>query len=111
MLYIFISSFVGIIALLGWCFYLVRGKSKKELLLAIASDRSFFAEFEERLGPTSKSFLKNVWRFFVSLGVHQSIKNIFSRLSGYIHGRHFLEKNGCRGYWQKLNGTKKRKND
>ena len=100
-------SFAGAVSLAGVRIFLVRKLSAKNLHDELVSDSGFFADF----AGVSRFFGKVVGefgKFFVFLaGISRRFlpRKYYCRFLNFVRGRHAVEKNGCEGYWEKLNGN------
>lgn len=100
-------SFAGILCILGRYFYLSKDLKKEEICEGVVSSKPFFNDFEERLEPWMFSLLNKLSSFICSRKELKFLKQRFCHLSDYMNGRHKVEQNGCKGYWDEVNGYKK----
>ena len=105
-----IVSFLAIVSLLAWRIYLVRNYKNRDLLDGIISSKPFFDDFEKIFGSFISGAICVILNFFSKkeAGV---FKKCFYRFSDYVKGKRLIEKNGCKGYWKKLDGIIKREED
>lgn len=107
-------SFSGMVFLLGLRFYSIRQLKKDQLIVGLVSRPSFFEEFHKPLILLTKLLNKTYLllnqgfsRLALLFGELVSpVKLYWCRFSNYVHGRHSVEKNGCKGYWGEINNNK-----
>ena len=104
----------GIIALFGARFYSIRALKTEELFQGIVESKPFFSDFDNVLRLIVR-LLKKVSIFLTPhvrkllpyiKSLVKQIRGLSCRFSNYVHGRHLLKRNGCKGYWRKLNEHK-----
>ncbi|MFH1979071.1 MAG: hypothetical protein ABII97_01645 [Patescibacteria group bacterium] len=110
---IFGLSLFGLLFIIGIRFYGARDLDKGSLRNGVLSDKSFFYELEVMVGPLSKSIAGYIVRFFIDCrdsGFFSSLNSLVSffkkRSDGfrdYMYGRKVIAKNGCKGYWNRIN--------
>ena len=101
-----VLSFAVIVFLSGRQIYFVKDLSMEELETSIESGRPFFDDFEKRLAPLFPSLFNKTCLFFCSRKEFGFLRKHFRRFSDYMNGRHTVERNGCKGYWHEVNGSK-----
>ena len=117
-----LSSFTGIVILLGILLYGIRNLGEEELREGAAACPPFFSEFSagfslvERIAAVpakrgakiSAVLLKEagIKSFSLVSRLAAGAGYCRCRVSNYFHGRHSFENNGCKGYWNELNETK-----
>jgi len=104
----FVFSSVIMLALLAWRFYLLRGVDKSELVKGITGSDPFFRGFEKKIECFSKYCFNSLGGVCVGKKLNNKFKARFCRLFDYVQGRRTMAKNGCKGYWEKLNSAKKK---
>lgn len=100
------TSLGGIILLVGWRLFLVRKLDKEEICKGVISSRPFFYDFNTKVWLPTGRFVK-ILGIVVFKYTNKFVRKYYCRFSDYMHGRHSLEKNGCKGYWNEVNGYKK----
>jgi len=118
-LIIFFSSLGGIFFLFAWGLYSVRRLETEELVENLNNNDSFLSGLN---GSAKKNYRIVTKKFFCrecffgrfclrpAKNIFWKTRCLFLSFSDYIHGRHILEKNGCKGYWKKLDRAKKNGN-
>jgi hypothetical protein len=109
---------------IGMGFYRARNLNKKEICEGLVLSKPFFTDFGERLSPVFRSlremtmfiagkiFGKGIKKFFpIGYFLALTARKYYCRFSNYVRGRHLLKRNGCKGYWRKINDCKNNKND
>lgn len=102
---VFSVALAAMLALIGWRFFLVKDYKEEELIKGVLSAKPFFEDFEKQFVPAFKASARYLKCFF-QRKEFGSVKRHYCRLSDYMHGRHSIKKNGCRGYWEELNDVK-----
>jgi len=105
-----VASFSGMAFLLVWRFLPANKLTKEDICRELTESKPFLSEFDEKIWRP----LSGRGRIFMSVfwgKVSPVVKKQYCRFSNYIHGRHSLEKNGCKGYWHELNGVKKNEDE
>lgn len=101
------SSLFAMICLVGWRLWLFKGLTKEQIYREIVSSDPFFSELEKHCVCFFQTLRAKKPLAPLTARVYCYVKVYYSKFSHYINGKHFLEKNGCKGYWKKLNGCKK----
>jgi hypothetical protein len=108
---IFVSvAVLGFVFLVGWRIYANRHFDAVQLCEGIASSEPFFREMEKTIVCFAKNKCVQIKQTNKPAFVEKIIcrgKDLSNKFSHYINGRHFVEKNGCSGYWEEVNGYKK----
>ena len=107
-----VFSLGGIVLLIIRRVHFIKDMSEDELYKGIYSSKSFFSFIDIQLTPknvvqTVRAVKKRFKIFFSEIRtIFLWTRKVYGKFLDHMQGRRLLKSNGCKGYWEKINGSK-----
>lgn len=107
---VFVVSLLGTLVLIGAGFFSTKGLRAEQLCRELLFMGPFFDDFAGTVSFLKKISEKFHFSFFGRNRFGQAyFKKYYCLFLNFVYGKRTMEKNGCEGYWGKLNGSGKKK--
>ena len=106
-----VLSFGGVLLLFTFYFHRNREVTAEVLCEALVVSEPFFEDFSGVSSFFKKLYIftrrKFGWLVQYIKGLNSIVNRYRCYFSNFVHGRHSVEKNGCKGYWKEINDNNK----